>query len=52
MHGQKKKTRNFSDAIIRLTSTKLDELQRRGEKEIRTSDNRRLVVEIDQVKCM
>ena len=37
---------------MRLVSTKLDGLQRRGEKEIVTQDNRRLLVSIDQRLCM
>ncbi|MDG7001809.1 MAG: ferredoxin [Nitrososphaerota archaeon] len=48
----KKKDEDYSDVIIRLTTTKLDGLQRRGEKEIRTSDNKRLILMIDQGKCM
>jgi ferredoxin/predicted CopG family antitoxin len=48
----KKEGESFSDVIIRLTSTKLEGLQRRGQKEILTSDNRILVLEIDQGKCM
>ena len=48
----KKKDEDYSDVIIRLTTTKLDGLQRRGEKDIRTSDNKRLILEIDQGKCM
>lgn len=48
----KKKDEDYSDVIIRLTTTKLDGLQRRGEKEIRTSDNKRLILKIDQGKCM
>lgn len=48
----KKKDEDYSDVIIRLTTTKLDGLQRRGEKEIRTSDNKRLVLKVDQGKCM
>jgi ferredoxin/predicted CopG family antitoxin len=48
----KKKDENYSEVIIRLTSTRLDGLQRRGDKEIRTSDNKRIVLSIDQGKCM
>jgi len=48
----KKKNEDFSDVIIRLVSGKLDGLQRRGEKEIVTRDNRRLVLSVEQGKCM
>ena len=48
----KKEGESLSDVIIRLTSTKLDGLQRRGEKEILTSDEKTLVLSIDQGKCM
>ena len=48
----KKEGESLSDVIIRLTSTKLDGLQRRGEKEILTSNEKRLVLSIDQGKCM
>lgn len=48
----KKTDEDYSDVIIRLTTTKLDGLQRRGEKEIRTSDNKRLILKIDQGRCM
>lgn len=48
----KKKGESFSDVIIRLSEAKVTALQRRGEMEISTSDRRRLVVEIDQDKCM
>ncbi len=47
----KKKGETISDVVIRLTVTKIAGLQRRGEKEITTSDGRRLVVRIDQDKC-
>lgn len=48
----KRKDESYSDVIIRLVSTKLDGLQRRGEKEIVTQDNKRLVLSIDQSLCM
>ena len=48
----KKKGESFSDVIIRLSEIKVAALQRRGEKEITTSDTRRLVVQIHQDKCM
>jgi len=48
----KKEGENYSDVIIRLTSTTLEGLQRRGEKEIVTSDDRRLSVSVDQGKCL
>ena len=50
--GQRRRTKVYSDVIIRLVSTKLDGLQRRGEKEIVTQDNRRLILSIDQSLCM
>lgn len=48
----RKNDETYSDVIIRLVSTTIQGLQRRGEKEIVTSDNRRLVLSIDQGKCM
>src|SRR5487761_542845 len=48
----KKDGENYSDVIIRLTSTKLQGLQRRGEKEINTSDKRKLSLSIDRGKCL
>ena len=48
----KKKGESLSDVIIRLSEAKVTALQRRGEKEIVTSDARKLVVEIDQDKCV
>jgi ferredoxin/predicted CopG family antitoxin len=47
-----KKDESYSEVILRLISTKLDGLQRRGEKKIVTSDNRRLVLKVDQDKCL
>jgi len=46
----KKKGETISDVVIRLSGTKIAGLQRRGEKEITTSDGRQLVVRIDQDK--
>jgi len=43
---------SISDVIMRLTSTKLFGLQRRGEVEIITSDDRRLSVSVDQDLCL
>ena len=48
----KKKDESYSEVIIRLVSTKLDGLQRRGEKEIVTEDKKRLILSIDQNLCM
>ncbi len=48
----KKKGESISDVIIRLSEAKITALQRRGEKEILTSDSKRLVVEIAQDKCV
>ena len=42
----------FDDVIMRLTSTKLLGLRRRGEMEILTSDDRNLSVSVDQDLCM
>jgi ferredoxin/predicted CopG family antitoxin len=42
----------FDDVIMRLTSTKLLGLRRRGEMEIVTSDDRTLSVSVDQDLCM
>src|ERR1700747_3768494 len=47
----KKKGETLSDVVVRLSETKIAGLQRRGEKEIMTSDGKRLVVRIDQDKC-
>lgn len=46
-----KENETYSDVIIRLSSTKLEGLQRRGEKEILTSDGRRLILKIEQGRC-
>jgi len=48
----KKKNENYSDVIIRLMSTTIEGLQRRGEKEIVTQDNKRLILSVEQGKCM
>jgi ferredoxin/predicted CopG family antitoxin len=48
----KKQEESFSDVILRLTSTKLSELQRRGEDEILTSDDMTLSVSVDQDLCL
>jgi ferredoxin/predicted CopG family antitoxin len=48
----KRKDETYSDVILRLVSAKLDGLQRRGEKEIVTKDNRRLILSIEQNLCM
>lgn len=47
----KKKGESFSDVIIRLSQAKVAALQKRGEKEIMTSDERRLIVQVDQDLC-
>jgi ferredoxin/predicted CopG family antitoxin len=47
----KREEESYSDVVLRLTSTKLEGLQRRGEKEIVTSDGRRLGIRIEQGKC-
>jgi ferredoxin len=43
---------SISDVIMRLTSTKLFGLQRRGEMEIITSDDKTLSVSVDQDLCV
>ncbi len=48
----KREGENYSDVITRLTSTTLEGLQRRGEKEIVTFDGKRLSVSVDQGKCL
>lgn len=48
----KRKDEDYSDVILRLVSTKLDGLQRRGQKEIITRDNKRLTLSIEQNLCM
>ncbi len=48
----KKEKESFSDVINRLSETKVTALQRRGEKEITTSDEKKLLVRIIQSKCM
>jgi ferredoxin/predicted CopG family antitoxin len=48
----KREEESYSDVILRLVSTKLDGLQRRGEKDIVTKDNRRLILSVEQNLCM
>ena len=48
----KKKNESYSDVIIRLMATTIEGLQRRGEKEIVTQDNKRLILSVEQGKCM
>jgi ferredoxin/predicted CopG family antitoxin len=48
----KKKGETFSDVVLRLTSTKVTGLQKRGENEILTSDGRRLAVSVEQDLCL
>ena len=43
---------SISDVILRLTSTKLFGLRKRGEEEILTSDDKTLSVSVDQDLCM
>jgi ferredoxin/predicted CopG family antitoxin len=43
---------SISDVILRLTSTKLFGLRRRGEEEIMTSDDMTLSVSVDQDLCV
>ncbi len=48
----KKVGETFSDVVIRLSSTKISGLQKRGENEIVTLDERRLIVKVDQDLCV
>jgi ferredoxin/predicted CopG family antitoxin len=48
----KQEGESIDDVIMRLSSTKLFGLQRRGEKEILTSDDKTLSVSVDQDLCM
>jgi ferredoxin/predicted CopG family antitoxin len=48
----KQEGEDIDDVIMRLTSTKLFGLQRRGEEEILTSDGMNLSVSVDQDLCM
>jgi ferredoxin len=42
----------LSDVIIRLSAATLEGLQRRGEMEVVTSEGKKLVISIDQDKCL
>ncbi len=48
----KREGENYSDVIVRLTSTTLEGLQRRGEKVILTFDGRKLSIGVDQSDCL
>ncbi|MDA4128291.1 MAG: ferredoxin [Thaumarchaeota archaeon] len=48
----KREGESYSDVIIRLTSTTLEGLRRRGELEVVTSDRRKLSVSVEQDKCL
>jgi ferredoxin len=48
----KKDGESFSDVIERLISTAVEGLQRRGDKEIHTSDHKKIIIRVDQTKCM
>ena len=48
----RRENETISDVILRLSASTLEGLQRRGEKEIATSDGRRLILTIDQDKCL
>jgi len=43
---------SLSDVIIRLSAATLEGLQRRGEMEVTTTEGRKLVISIDQDKCL
>jgi ferredoxin len=47
----KREEETYSDVVIRLTSTKIEGLKRRGEIEVRCADGKRLGVSIEQGKC-
>jgi ferredoxin/predicted CopG family antitoxin len=51
LNWAKRKNESYSDVVLRLTSTKLEGLQRRGVKVIVTKDGRRLGINIEQGKC-
>jgi len=42
----------LSDVIVRLSAATLEGLQRRGEMEVVTSEGKKLVISIDQDKCL
>lgn len=48
----KKEGESYSDVIIRLSTSTLEGLQRRGEQEVVTSEGRRLILSIDQAECL
>ncbi len=48
----KKEGESYSDVVIRLASAKISSLQKRGENEIVCSDDKRLVVKVDQDLCV
>ncbi len=48
----KKEGESLSDVVVRLSETKVNALQQRGEREIITSDEKKLLVQIIQSKCM
>lgn len=43
---------SFSDVIIRLSTSTLEGLQRRGEQEVVTEEGRRVILSIDQKECL
>ncbi len=47
----KKERESLSDVIARLAEAKVVALQQRGEREVITSDEKKLLVRIDQSKC-
>jgi len=48
----RKEGETLSDVIIRLSEATLEGLQRRGEKVVETLDGRKLILTIDQDKCL
>lgn len=47
----KKKGETLSDVVARLSDTTVMALQRRGEKEIETTDSKKVIITINQDKC-
>lgn len=48
----RKEGETFSDVIIRLSAATLEGLQRRGELEVVTSDGKKLILAVEQDKCL
>lgn len=48
----RRENESISDVIVRLSAATLEGLQRRGELEVVTSDDKKLTVSVDQGKCL